>query len=44
VFSIFCGLELGAEALSKVARSGPCGRQQLWIETPPGRKPLAFAS
>jgi len=29
---------------SKVARSGPCADMQLWIETPPGMNPSAFAS
>src|SRR5689334_20206822 len=44
VSSTLCGLRSAAEALSKVARSGPCADMQLWIEMPPGRKPSALAS
>src|SRR5689334_18775404 len=44
VFSILRGASSALEAFSNVARSGPCADMQLWIETPPGRKPSALAS
>src|SRR5678816_3613168 len=40
----FCGARSACEARSNEARSGPCADMQLWIETPPGRKPSALAS
>src|SRR5215216_3587322 len=44
VFSILWGFKSILDARSKVARSGPCADMQLWIDTPPGRNPSAFAS
>src|SRR5471030_794175 len=44
VLSILWGFRSAVVAFSKVATSGPCADMQLWIETPPGRKPLALAS
>src|SRR5688572_12728857 len=44
VSEIRCGLSSARVAFSQVARSGPCALKLLWIETPPGRKPSAFAS
>src|SRR5688572_3776412 len=42
--SSFAGFNCASVAFWKVATSGPCADRQLWIDTPPGRKPSAFAS